>query len=90
MEELTSSKGDTSTSPGRLVHLTKDQSDLGFAIELDDLGLLHFVVQIVAFTSPLTHTGEDGETTVSFGDVVLEQVSEWRAFAEPDIPTINS
>jgi hypothetical protein len=55
--------------------LTEDQRDLRLAIELDDGGLLHFVVQIVTLASPLTDTSEDGETTVGLGDVVLRLVS---------------
>jgi hypothetical protein len=70
----------TRTSSGRLVHLPKDQRDLGLAIKLDDLSLLHFVVQIIALTSPLADTGEDGVTTVGLGDVVLWLESAMPAF----------
>jgi hypothetical protein len=73
------SKSNTSTSPWRLVHLTKYQRDLGLAIELDDGGFLHFVVQIVTLTGSLTDTGEDGETTMGLGDVVLESISKCNA-----------
>jgi len=66
-----SSEGDTGTGSWWLVHLTEDKGDLGLAIKLDDTSLLHFVVQIVTLTSSLTDTGEDGETTVGLGDVVL-------------------
>jgi hypothetical protein len=66
------SERDTGTSSGRLVHLTENESDLGLAVELDDTGLLHFVVQIVALTGTLADTGEHGETTVCLCDVVLE------------------
>jgi len=65
------SKSDTGTGPGRLVHLTEHEGDLGLAIEVDDTSLLHFVVQIVALTGSLAHTSEHGETTVCLGDVVL-------------------
>ena len=67
------SKSDTSTSSWRLVHLTEHESNLGFAIQLNDFGLLHFVVQVVALAGALTHTSKDRVTTVSFGDVVLER-----------------
>lgn len=66
------SKSDTGTGSGGLVHLTEDKSDLGVTLEVDDTSLLHFVVKIVTLTSTLTDTTEDGETTVSLGDVVLE------------------
>lgn len=65
------SKGNTGTGTRGLVHLTEHQGDLGLALKLDDTGLLHFVVEIVTLTSTLTDTSEDGETTVSLGDVVL-------------------
>jgi hypothetical protein len=73
--KLTTSQSDTSASPRRLVHLTEHQGDLGLAIKLNDGGLLHFVVQIVALTSTLTNTSEDGVTTVSLGDVVLSMLA---------------
>ena len=38
----------------------------------DNAGLDHFPVEVVSFTSPLTHTGEDGEATVRFRDIVDE------------------
>jgi hypothetical protein len=65
------SKSDTSTGTRGLVHLTEDQCDLGLTVKLNDGGLLHFLVQIVTLTGTLTDTGEDGETTVGLGDVVL-------------------
>jgi hypothetical protein len=53
------SKGDTGTGTGGLVHLTEDKGDLGLSVELNDTSLLHFVVQIVTLTGTLTDTGED-------------------------------
>jgi hypothetical protein len=73
--EALPSEGDTCTGPRGLVHLTEDKGDLGLALKLDDGSLLHFVVQIVTLTGTLTDTSEDGETTVSLGDVVLNRVS---------------
>lgn len=61
----------TSAGPGRFIHLTEDQRYLGLAIEFDDTSLLHFVVQIVALTRSLTDTGENRETTVCFGNIIL-------------------
>jgi peptide chain release factor 1 len=69
-------QGDTGTGTRGLVHLTEDQRHLGFTIELNDTGLLHFVVQIVTLTGTLTDTTEDGVTTVSLGDVVLQLLDE--------------
>jgi peptide chain release factor 1 len=69
-------KSDTSTSSWRLVHLTEDKGDLGVSLEVDDRGLLHFVVQIVTLTGTLADTGEDGVTTVSLSDVVDELLDE--------------
>jgi hypothetical protein len=65
------SQSNTSTSPRGFVHLTEHQRDLGFAVELNDRSLLHFVVQIVTLTGSLSHTSEDRVTTVGLGDVVL-------------------
>jgi peptide chain release factor 1 len=56
--------------------LTEDQGDLGFAIKLNDLGLLHFVVQIVTLTSTLSDTSEDRVATVSLGNVVDQLLNE--------------
>ena len=50
------SEGDASTGTRRLVHLTKNKSDLGFAIEVDDTGLDHFMVEIVTLTRTFTDT----------------------------------
>ena len=83
------SQGNTSTGPRRFVHLTEYQCDLGFAIELNDGGFLHLVVQIITLTSTLTHTREDRVTTVGFGDVVLHIVS-CRTLTYFDAPTISS
>ena len=69
------SQCNTSSSPRRFVHLTEHQSDLGLAIKLNDRSFLHFVVQVITLTSALTHTCEDGVTTMGFGDVVLFGVS---------------
>ena len=71
LSDSETSKSDTGTGSWGLVHLTEHQGDLGLAIKLNDRGLLHFVVQIVTLTSTLTDTGEDRETTVGLGDVVL-------------------
>jgi peptide chain release factor 1 len=70
------SEGDTGTGTGGLVHLAEHQGDLGVAVELNDGGLLHFVVQIVTLTGTLADTGEDGVTTVGLGDVVDELLNE--------------
>jgi hypothetical protein len=56
--------------------LTEDQGDLGLAIKLNNLGLLHFVVQIVTLTSTLSDTSEDRVTTVSLGNVVDQLLNE--------------
>lgn len=69
-------KGDTGTGSRGLVHLTEDKGDLGLAIQLNDGGLLHLVVQIVTLTGTLADTGEDGVTTVGLGDVVDQLLNE--------------
>src|SRR5690606_33784666 len=47
-----------------LVHLTVDQRYL-----VENVGILHLVVEVVTLTSTLTHTGEHGITAVLDGDV---------------------
>ena len=47
-----------------LVHLTVDQRYL-----VENVGVLHLVVEVVTLTSTLTHTGEHGVTAVLDGDV---------------------
>lgn len=69
------SQGNTGTGSWGLVHLTEHQGDLGLAIELNDTGLLHFVVQIVTLTGTLADTSEHGVTTVGLGNVVLYPIS---------------
>jgi hypothetical protein len=64
-------KSNTGTGTWGLVHLTVHKCSLGSgAANLDDTRIDHFVVKIVTFTSALTDTGENGETTVSLGDIV--------------------
>lgn len=69
-------KGDTGTGSWGLVHLTEHESDLGLALEVDDTGLDHLVVEIVTLTSTLTDTGEHRVTTVGLGDVVDQLLDE--------------
>src|SRR5690606_11045500 len=49
----------------RLVHLTVDHRYF-----VENVGVLHLVVEVVTLTSTLTHTGEHGQTAVRLGDVV--------------------
>lgn len=92
LENTYTSKSDTGTSPWRFVHLTEHEGDFGFPVELNDLSLLHFVVQIVTLTGTLTDTGEDGETTMGFGNVVLflRLASINQALRTPRTRTISS
>ncbi|KAH3677854.1 hypothetical protein OGATHE_000508 [Ogataea polymorpha] len=70
------SQSDSCSSSRWLVHLTEDQSDLRLALQVDDTSLLHLTVQIVTFSGSLTDTGENGETTVSLGNVVNQLLDE--------------
>src|SRR5690606_37656243 len=58
-------QGDAQTVARRLVHLTVHHRDL-----VQDVGVLHLVVEVVPFTGPLAHAGEHGQTAVRLGDVV--------------------
>ena len=70
---LQASQGDTRPCSRRLIHLAEHEGNLGLAIELDDLCLLHFMVQIVTLTGSLPDTSEHREATVRLGNVVLQQ-----------------
>ena len=65
-------KGDAKTGAGRLVHLAVDERNLRRAqvLLVDDAGLRHFVVQVVAFTRAFADAGEDRHTAVQLRDVV--------------------
>mmetsp|Transcript_15641 Transcript_15641/g.22907 ORF Transcript_15641/g.22907 Transcript_15641/m.22907 type:complete len:226 (-) Transcript_15641:541-1218(-) len=64
-------KSYTSTSTWRLVHLSVHQRRFGLAaVELYNSGLNHFVVEIVSFTSSLSHSGKYRETSVLLGNIV--------------------
>jgi len=43
---------------------------LGAARQVDDTGVHHLVVQVVALPGALAHAREDGEAAVRLGDVV--------------------
>ena len=63
----------------RCYHFTPlTKRDLGFALEVDDLCLLHLMVQVIALTRPLANTGENRVTTMRFCDVVDELLNEHR------------
>src|SRR5579875_3887351 len=55
----------------RLVHLTEDHAGL-----VNNAGVLHFMVQVVTFTSTFTNTCEYGETAVFFRDVVNQFLNQ--------------
>ncbi len=60
------------TGAGWFVHLAVNEGDFRFReiVLLDDVGLGHFVVKIVALARPLADAGEDRHTAVQFGNVV--------------------
>ena len=63
---------DAQTRAGRLVHLAVDERDLRRAqiLLVDDAGLRHLVVQVVAFARALADAGEHRHAAVQLGDVV--------------------
>mmetsp|Transcript_32191 Transcript_32191/g.44139 ORF Transcript_32191/g.44139 Transcript_32191/m.44139 type:complete len:216 (+) Transcript_32191:922-1569(+) len=65
-------QGDTRTGTRGLVHLTVHEGDLRVlqVFHVNDTSLFHFVVQIISFTSSLTDTSKNRETTVSFRNIV--------------------
>ncbi|OQB99652.1 MAG: hypothetical protein BWX79_03077 [Alphaproteobacteria bacterium ADurb.Bin100] len=58
----------------RLVHLAVHHRHLGFRqiLQVHDAGIGHLVIEVVAFTGPLTHPGKHGQAAVCLGDVVDE------------------
>src|SRR5690606_25570543 len=67
-------KCDAQTVAGRFVHLTEHHGHLRLLelVELNHAGFGHFVIEVVAFASTLTHTRKHRQTTVSLGNVVDE------------------
>ena len=87
---------DAQTRARRLVHLAVNQRDFRLAqvLLIDDAGLAHFLVEIVAFTGSLADSGEDGEAAVPFRDVVdqLEDdngLADARAAECPDFSALG-
>ena len=56
----------------RLVHLAVDERDLRGAqiLLVDDAGLRHLVIEVVAFARALADAGEHRDAAVQLGDVV--------------------
>ncbi len=90
------SQGHTQTSSRGFVHLPIDQCCFGLReiVRVDNLRLLHFVPEIVPFTSPLTDAGEHGESAVVQGDVI-DELHDDDGFADAgsaeqtDLPTFT-
>ena len=65
---------DAGAGARRLVHLAVDQRHLGAfgraSSELDDAGLDHLVIEVVAFAGALADAGEHRQAAVRLGDVV--------------------
>ena len=59
-------------STGRFIHLTVNEGDLGLAqiFLVNDAGLTHFLVKIVALTRPFADAGKNRKSTVALRDVV--------------------
>lgn len=66
-----SRQSDSGSRTGGLIHLAKDQGHLGLSRQINDAGFLHFVVQIITLSRPLSNSSEDRVTTMRFGDIVL-------------------
>ncbi len=61
------------TRARRFVHLAVNEGHFGaFAIQLDNAGVNHLVIEVVAFARTLAHACEYRNTTVFHGDVVDE------------------
>src|SRR3990167_6983410 len=65
-------QGHAQTVAGWLVHLAVHHRYLGIAegLGVNNTGFLHFVVEVITFAGPLTHTGKHRQTGVLGSDVV--------------------
>ena len=66
-------ESDPGASPGRLVHLPKDQRG-----PIEDPGLLHVAVEVAALAGALSDPGEDRVAAVLLGDVADHLVDDHR------------
>ncbi|CAI8342463.1 MAG: Uncharacterised protein [Hyphomonas sp. TMED17] len=64
------------TGAWRLVHLAIDQCRTAFALEIDNFGVLHFVIQIITFAGPLANTGKHRITAEQFCDIVDQLLNQ--------------
>ncbi len=56
---------------GRFVHLAVNQNRFGVpAFQIDNAGVNHFMIKIVAFTGTFANAGKNGITAVPFGNIV--------------------
>ncbi len=51
---------------------------LPFSPSFDDSGILHFKIQVVAFTRALTDPGKDGNAAMGLGDVIDQLLDDDR------------
>ena len=71
-------QGNAGTRAWRLVHLAVDQRHAAVAVEVDDLGVDHLVIEIVTFTGPLTDACEHRIAAEEFRDVVDQFLNQNR------------
>jgi hypothetical protein len=77
------SESDPCPGTWRLIHLPVDESAPGSRpVDLDDPGLDHLVVEIIALSGALTHSCEDRVTAMSLGHIV-DQFLDDDSFAHP-------
>ena len=74
-------QADAGAGSRRLVHLAVHQGDLGLAVELDDLGLDHLVIEVVALAGALADAGEHRHAAVRLRDVV-DQLHDGHGLAD--------
>ncbi len=76
-------EADTGTGTGRLVHLAVDQRHLGLRAVLlvDDAGLHHLVIEVVALARALADAGEHRDAAMRLGDVV-DQLHDQHGLAD--------
>ena len=76
---------DTRTRTRRLVHLAVDQRRLGVAVDVDNAGFHHLVIEVVTLAGPLSNAGENRVAAVGFRDVV-DQLHDQHGLTDTGAP----
>lgn len=78
----------------RLIHLSHYQSGATFSIQINNTELLHFLIQIVTFSSSFSYSSENRETSVHLRHIVNQfhdqnRFSHSRASEQANLSSFN-